>query len=78
VYRQLASALHPDREPDAQQRQRKTTLMQQTNQAYADGDLPALLELEMEARQADMAHRGPVDERRLRHYISLLQDQLGH
>ena len=33
VYRQLASALHPDREPDPQERDRKTALMQRANQA---------------------------------------------
>lgn len=77
VYRKLASALHPDREPDAQQRQRKTGLMQQANQAYADGNLLVLLELQIEAEQVDTAHLGNLDDRRLQHYISVLQDQLG-
>lgn len=31
VYRKLASALHPDREPDPVERQRKTELMQRAN-----------------------------------------------
>ncbi|MGR6806406.1 hypothetical protein ACU6VI_08940 [Sphaerotilus natans] len=46
VFRRLASRLHPDREPDAAERVRKTALMQQVNEAYAAGDLLALLELQ--------------------------------
>jgi len=34
IFRQLASALHPDREPDAQARERKTALMSEVNAAY--------------------------------------------
>ena len=34
VFRQLASALHPDREPDEQERLRKTGLMSEVNAAY--------------------------------------------
>ncbi|MBA2961881.1 MULTISPECIES: hypothetical protein [Ramlibacter] len=76
VYRRVASALHPDREPDSQQRQRKTVLMQQANQAYADGNLLALLGLQLEAEQVDAAHAAAADQRRLQHYISVLQEQL--
>ena len=46
LFRKLASALHPDRETDPLQRERKTTLMQQANVAYAGGDLLTLLELQ--------------------------------
>jgi hypothetical protein len=76
VYRRLASALHPDREPDAPQRERKTLLMQQANQAYAEQDLLALLELQLQAEQIDAAHLAAVDRRRLQHYITVLQEQL--
>ncbi|NML44505.1 J domain-containing protein [Ramlibacter sp. G-1-2-2] len=76
VYRRLASALHPDREPDAQQRARKTALMQQANQAYADENLLALLELQLQAEQIDAAHLASVDRRRLQHYVTVLQEQL--
>ncbi|KAF1014457.1 MAG: hypothetical protein VB140_02670 [Burkholderia sp.] len=34
VYRKLASALHPDREIDPNERERKTQLMQRVNEAY--------------------------------------------
>lgn len=76
VYRRLASALHPDREPDAKQRERKTALMQQANQAYADEDLLALLELQLQAEQIDAAHLAGADRRRLHHYVTVLQQQL--
>ena len=75
VYRKLASVLHPDREPVAQQRERKTLLMQQANQAYADGNLLALLELQVAAEEVEMANLAGLDGRRLRHYIDVLQDQ---
>ncbi|WP_298139281.1 J domain-containing protein [Acidiferrobacter sp.] len=48
LYRKLASALHPDREPDADRRERKTALMQKANHAYENGHLLPLLELRRE------------------------------
>jgi hypothetical protein len=49
LFRRLASALHPDRETDAQARARKTELMGQANAAYARKDLVALMELQQTA-----------------------------
>ena len=74
VYRSLASALHPDREPDADERRRKTVRMQQANQAYEDGNLLALLELQAQAVEVRKAQG--TDDRRLRDYIALLEGQL--
>lgn len=76
VYRRLASALHPDREPDAQARQGKTALMQQANQAYDRGDLLALLELQLRAEEVEAGHVAAADQRRLQHYVDVLQQQL--
>ena len=76
VYRRLASALHPDREPDAQQRARKTALMQQANQAYAEDNLLVLLELQLQAEQIDAAHLASVERPRLQHYLAVFQEQL--
>ena len=53
VYRQLASALHPDRALDATARVRKTELMGQVNMAYAARDLMALLTLQRHCEQPD-------------------------
>lgn len=52
VYRQLASALHPDREQDAEEQQRKTNLMSEANAAYGRRDLMALLHLQLRIEQA--------------------------
>lgn len=45
LYRQLASALHPDREPDPALRDRKTALMSEANAAYEKHDWLGLLAL---------------------------------
>ena len=76
VYRRLASALHPDREGDPELRARKTAWMQQANQAHADGNLLALLELQLQAEQVNTRGPAAADERRLGHYIAVLQEQL--
>ncbi|MFM2341218.1 MAG: hypothetical protein RLZZ592_871 [Pseudomonadota bacterium] len=82
VYRRLASRLHPDREPDEAERARKTALMQQANQAYAAGDLLALLELQrlhlpepVAAPVVAAAAAGGDEEARLRDLIALLGAQ---
>ena len=49
IYRQLASALHPDRETEPSKRSQKTKLMSEANTAYSSGDLFALLQLQMKA-----------------------------
>lgn len=65
IYRQLASAWHPDREPDEQERQRKTELMGQANAAYERQDLMSLLRLQGQAVQGGEGAVGPAqaDER---------------
>ena len=76
VFRQLASALHPDREPDPAQRDAKTALMQRANQAYAAHDLLALLELQLEVEQVDASHLQGASAQRLKHYNKVLAEQL--
>ena len=75
VYRRLASSLHPDREPDAAERQRKTSLMAQVNEAYARRDLLALLAVQLDIEQIDAAHLAGLPDARLQHYIRVLKDQ---
>jgi len=53
IYRQLVSALHPDRESDDHERTRKTALMKEVNAAYERRDLMALLQLQLSAELAD-------------------------
>ena len=76
VYRKLASALHPDREPDPAERQRKTALMQRVNEAYQANNLLQLLELQVEIEQIDSAHLAGLAPERLKHYMKILRAQL--
>jgi hypothetical protein len=75
VFRRLAGALHPDREPDATQRARKTALMQRVNQAYERDDLLELLTVQMEIEQIDSSHLAEASEKRLGHYCVVLREQ---
>lgn len=76
VYRKLASALHPDREPDPQERERKTALMQRVNQAYEKNNLLQLLELQLELEHIDQGHLNNLGEERLAHYNKILKEQI--
>lgn len=76
VFRKLASALHPDREPDPAERTRKTALMQRANTAYENGNLLQLLELQLELEHIDQAHLASIAPERLKHYIKILKGQL--
>ncbi|MCC2633324.1 MAG: DnaJ protein [Ramlibacter sp.] len=75
VYRKLASALHPDREPDPAQRAAKTALMARVNEANGRKDLLALLELQLEVEQIDAEHLARVDATHLKHYNKVLAEQ---
>jgi hypothetical protein len=75
IYRKLASALHPDREADPAEKERKTALLQRANGAYERNDLLELLTLQIEIEQIDAAGLSNVPEERLRHYNRVLRDQ---
>lgn len=77
VYRKLASALHPDREPDDAQRAHKTALMQRVNVAYGARNLLDLLQLQLEIEQIDTASIAAMGEVALRRYNAVLAEQLG-
>src|SRR5690606_17021590 len=76
VFRKLASALHPDREPDPEERRRKNELMQEANRAYEANDLLTLLDLQLRIEQIDTAHLASLDPERLAHYNQVLREQL--
>ncbi len=76
VYRKLASALHPDRETDPEERSRKTGLMQRANEAYEKNNLLQLLELQLELEHIDQAAINSISEDRLQHYNKILKGQL--
>lgn len=75
VFRKLASALHPDREQDTLERNRKTALMQRVNVAYRNKDLLQLLELQLEVEQIDQSMINAISEDRLKHYNKVLTEQ---
>lgn len=76
IFRKLASALHPDRETDEQQREVKTALMQKVNQAYAGDDLLTLLELQLQIEQIDAGHIANASAQQVKHYNKVLSEQL--
>ncbi len=76
VYRKLASAVHPDRESDAERRAEKNELMQKINRAYATNDLLTLLEAQLRLEQIDPEHVTKLSGERLKHYNRLLSEQL--
>ena len=76
VYRKLVSALHPDRETDPLERDRKTALMQRVNQAYDKNNLLQLLELQLELEHIDQFALNNISDNRLKHYNKILKDQL--
>jgi hypothetical protein len=75
IYRKLASALHPDREPDEIERLRKTALMKQANAAYEKKDLLALLQLQLAAEQINPQSMTAVAQDKLRHFNRVLKEQ---
>ncbi|WP_298608395.1 J domain-containing protein [uncultured Thiothrix sp.] len=76
VYRELVASLHPDREPDPTEQQRKTALMQQVNVAYQEQDLLKLLELQLAAEQIQPRKSKQLAAERLEHYQRVLSKQL--
>lgn len=76
VFRKLAAALHPDREQDEVERERKTKIMQQVNVAYGKKDLLRLLELQLEFEHIDQAQLNNMAEDRLKYFNKILQEQL--
>jgi hypothetical protein len=76
IYRQLASALHPDREPDEQERLRKTILMSEVNAAYERNDLSTLLRLQMQVTQANPQSTARLADDKLIAMSLLLKEQV--
>jgi hypothetical protein len=68
--------LHPDRETDPQERERKNALMQRVNQAYSKNSLLQLLELQLELEHIDQSAINNLSEDRLKHYNKILKEQV--
>ncbi|MDD2863940.1 MAG: hypothetical protein PHC99_04365 [Methylococcales bacterium] len=76
VFRKLVAVLHPDREPDEIERERKTKLMQRVNEAYSKKDLLQLFALQLEIEQIDQTKLNTIAEDKLKHFNKILQEQL--
>ena len=75
IYRALARALHPDHEPDPEERARKTRLMSEVNVAYEAKDLLKLLALQLELENIDAERAGSIAEEKLLHFTRILDEQ---
>lgn len=76
LYRDLVKTFHPDREPDENEKARKTEIMQRVTQAYEKSDLMALLRLQMEYKRIDQRHLETLAEEQLRYYNNILKQQV--
>lgn len=76
IYRQLASALHPDRENDPETRASKTLLMTEANVAYQGRDLMALLKLQLRIEQVDADAVARLASDKLQALTHLLKEQV--
>jgi len=76
IYRQLASALHPDRESDEQERARKTSLMSEVNAAYEKADLTSLMRFQMQVTQVDTSASTRMADDKLAAMCLLLKEQV--
>ncbi|MDH5552461.1 MAG: hypothetical protein OEX82_03935 [Nitrosomonas sp.] len=76
VFRQLVSALHPDRENDPGERTRKTTLMSEANAAYDRRDLVALLQIQLRTELTDTASIAKMANEKVASLSLLLKQQV--
>ncbi len=76
IYRQLASALHPDRETDPDEHIRKTALMKDANAAYERRDLLALLQLQLKAELVDNHKISNLAKEKLAALTNLLKERV--
>jgi hypothetical protein len=76
LFRQLASTLHPDREPDAQIRLSKTAWMSEANAAYERRDLMALLQIQQKVLGIDALAAGQTSDDKLAGLTQLLKQQV--
>ncbi len=75
IYRRLAKVLHPDLEPDAEVRRRKSALMQELTAAYASNDLHTLLRLELEWIHHEETDVARLTDEKLGTYNQILREQ---
>lgn len=75
IYRQLVSSLHPDRESDLKERERKTALMKEVNTAYERKDLHVLLRLQMRVNLSHTSKMATFAREKVNALINLLKER---
>jgi hypothetical protein len=75
IYKRLVKTLHPDLEPDAAVRERKSALMQRVTDAYSRNDLLALLRLELEWMGGNHIDAATLTDETTVAYTALLKEQ---
>ncbi len=76
LYRQLAGALHPDREPDEHERLRKTALMSEANAAYARKDIVTLMDIQQRVALANPQAVASLPDDKLKSLTLLVKAQV--
>lgn len=75
LYMDLVKAFHPDREPEEDEKRRKTDVMHRITDAYEKSDLLALLRLQLEFEHIDQTHLENLAEEQLKYYNKILKQQ---
>ena len=75
VYLQIASIIHPDREPDESKKAEKTELLQRANEAYEQEDLFYLLKLQLEVEQSKNGSNKGLSTEQVKFYQQALEAQ---
>ncbi|MBD2703701.1 hypothetical protein IC229_23855 [Spirosoma sp. BT702] len=75
LYMDLVKAFHPDREPDEDEKVRKTEIMKRVTEAYEKSDLLALFRLQFEFNRIDQQNLETLAEDQLRYYNKILKQQ---
>ncbi len=76
LFRQLASALHPDRETDEAARRHKTALMSEANAAYERKDLVTLMQIQQRAALVPTEAASCTSDKALAALTVLLKQQV--
>jgi hypothetical protein len=76
IYMDLVKAFHPDREPDEDERRRKTEIMQRVTEAYNADNLFELLKLQLEFNRVDADHLESLADEQLKAYNKLLKSRV--
>lgn len=76
IYRKLASALHPDREANPDERRRKTALLRRANRAHDHKDLLELLNLQLEIALVGRVQMASLPDAQFAQFVRVLKRQL--